>query len=110
MADVHSFTTQSQQWTLQKAMSDAQAGLAVAVLNQQLWVFGGEFFEQGGGVFNKVWTYSPAVNNWQQQAEMPVPRHGLGAVTLDNAIYLMGGATAAGLKQTSAVLEKVSIK
>ena len=109
-ADVYSFNTQNQQWTLQKAMPDAQAGLAVAALNQQIFLFGGEFFQQGGGVFSKVWSYSPAENSWQQQGEMPVPRHGLGAVELDDAIYLIGGATAAGLKQTSAVLEKVSIK
>lgn len=109
-ADVYSFNTKSQQWTLQKAMPDAQAGLAAAVLHQQLLVFGGEFFEQGGGVFSKVWSYSVADNHWQQQGEMPVPRHGLGAVALDDAIYVIGGATAAGLKQTSAVLEKVSVK
>lgn len=109
-ADVYSFTAQSQQWTLQNAMPEAQAGLAAAVLNQQLWVFGGEFFQQGGGVFSKVWSYSAADNNWQQQGEMPVPRHGLGAVALNDAIYVIGGATAAGLKQTSAVLEKVSVK
>lgn len=109
-ADVYSFNPENQQWALQKAMPAAQAGLAAALLNLQLWVFGGEFFEQGGGVFHKVWSYSPADNNWQQQGEMPVPRHGLGAVTLDDAVYLIGGATAAGLKQTSAVLEKVSIK
>jgi N-acetylneuraminic acid mutarotase len=80
------------------------------VLNQQLWVFGGEFFQQGGGVFSKVWSYSPLNNSWQQQGEMPLPRHGLGAVTLDDAIYIIGGATAAGLKQTSAVLERVVIQ
>lgn len=107
-ADVYSFEPKSQQWTLQKAMPDAQAGLAVATLNQQLLVFGGEFFQQGGGVFSKVWSYSPAENSWQQRGEMPVPRHGLGAVALDDAIYVIGGATAAGLKQSSAVMERVS--
>jgi N-acetylneuraminic acid mutarotase len=91
-------------------MPQAQAGLAAAVLHQQLWVFGGEFFEQGGGVFTKVWAYSAAENNWQQHGEMPLPRHGLGAVVLDDAIYVIGGATAAGLKQTSAVLERVVIQ
>ena len=107
-ADVYSFEPKSQLWTPQKAMPDAQAGLAVATLNQQLLVFGGEFFQQGGGVFSKVWSYSPAENSWQQRGEMPVPRHGLGVVALDDAIYVIGGATAAGLKQTSAVLERVS--
>jgi N-acetylneuraminic acid mutarotase len=108
--DVHAFDPKSGQWTIQKAMPDAQAGLAAVALNQQVLVFGGEFFEQGGGVFHKVWSYSPTDNNWQQQGKMPIPRHGLGAVVLDDAIYVIGGATAPGLKQTSAVLERVVIK
>jgi hypothetical protein len=29
-------------------------------------------------------------------ADMPTPRHGLGAVTVGNAIYLIGGGTQAG--------------
>ena len=109
-ADLYGFDPKSGQWSRQKAMPDAQAGLAIAALDQQLWVFGGEFFQQGGGVFRKVWSYSPADNHWQQQGDMPVARHGLGAVALDDAIYVLGGATAAGLKQTSAVLERVVIK
>lgn len=56
-------------------------------------MFGGEFFQQGGGVFGKVWSYSPAGHHWQQQGEMPIPRHGLGAVTLNDAIYVVGWAT-----------------
>lgn len=106
---VHSFAATSQQWVSKKNMPQAQAGLAVAELNQQIFLFGGEFFQQGGGVFHKVWSYSAVTDSWQHLGEMPIPRHGLGAVALDNAIYVIGGATAAGLKQTSAVLEKVSL-
>lgn len=109
-ASAHSFDAQMQQWTVLPDMPQAQAGLAAATLNQQIWVFGGEFFGQGGGVFHQVWSYSVQENRWQHQGEMPVPRHGLGAVTLDDAIYVLGGATAAGLKQTSALLHKVSVK
>ncbi len=58
----------------------------------------------------KSGSYSAAENNWQQQGEMPLPRHGLGAVALNEAIYVIGGATAVGLKQTSAVLERVVIQ
>ena len=109
-ASVHSFDAKLQQWTELPDLPQAQAGLAAAALHQQIWVFGGEFFGQGGGVFSEVWSYSPAEQRWQQQGEMPVPRHGLGAVVLNDAIYVIGGATAAGLNQTSAVLEKVSVK
>jgi N-acetylneuraminic acid mutarotase len=110
LAQLHRFDEKTKQWRPEASMPEAQAGLAVAALHQQLWVFGGEFFQQGGGVFSTVWSYSPSDTRWQQQGKMPVPRHGLGAVSLGDAIYLMGGATAAGLKQTSAVLERVSVK
>ncbi|WP_040554748.1 Kelch repeat-containing protein [Rheinheimera sp. A13L] len=109
-ADVHSYDAKSQTWLVLTPMPEAQAGLAAAVLNGKLWALGGEFFQQGGGVFSKVWAYSFTERRWQQLGEMPTPRHGLGVVVLDNSIYLIGGATAAGLKQTSAVLEQLSLQ
>lgn len=109
-ADLLRFDNSTKQWTGLAVMPQAQAGLAAAVLNDQLFVFGGEFFEQGGGVFHKVWSYAATENSWQQHGEMPLPRHGLGVVVLEETIYVIGGATAAGLKQTSAVVESVSLK
>lgn len=108
-ADVHSFDAKSQQWLALASMPEAQAGLAAAVLNGKLWALGGEFFQQGGGVFSKVWAYSFTEKSWQQQGDMPIPRHGLGAVVMDNSIYVIGGAAAVGLKQSSAVLEELTV-
>ncbi|MBU1619033.1 MAG: galactose oxidase [Gammaproteobacteria bacterium] len=109
-ADVHSYDAKSKQWLALAPMPEAQAGLAAAVFNGKLWALGGEFFQQGGGVFSNLWVYSFTEQRWQQLGQMPTPRHGLGAVVLDNSIYLIGGATAAGLKQTSAVLEQLSLE
>lgn len=95
-------------WQALAPMPQAQGGLAAAVLDKQIWVFGGEYFNEGGGVYSQVWRYDPPTDSWQQQADMPLPRHGLGAVSLNDAIYVIGGATAVGLKATSAVLEKFS--
>ncbi|KKL02231.1 kelch-like protein [Rheinheimera mesophila] len=107
-AQLHYFDARTAQWRTLAAMPKAQAGLAAAWLGPQLLAFGGEFFERGGGVFSQVWSYEADSDLWQQRGQMPLPRHGLGAVTLDNAIYLIGGATAAGLKQTSATVDRVS--
>jgi N-acetylneuraminic acid mutarotase len=109
-ADVHSYDAKNKQWLALAPMPEAQAGLAAAVLNGKLWALGGEFFQQGGGVFSKVWAYSFTEQRWQQLGVMPTPRHGLGAVVLDNSIFLVGGATEAGLKQTSAVLEQLMVQ
>lgn len=109
LALVQRFDRLSQQWQELSALPQAQGGLAAAVLNHQIWVFGGEYFNDGGGVYSEVWVYNPITDQWQQRGEMPVPRHGLGAVSLNDAIYLIGGAAEVGLKATSEAIDKLTI-
>ncbi len=103
--DVYQPKTNS--WTQAASMPEAQGGLACASVNGNIYVFGGEFFDNGGGgVYDAVWRYNTATGQWDRVATMPLPRHGLGAVTLDNAIWVIGGAAEAGARQTS---DKISI-
>lgn len=88
-------------WHSLAPLPQAQGGLAAAVMGEHIYIFGGEYFTGGGGVYKKVWQYSPKEDKWQQIGEMPVPRHGLGAVTIDDSIYVVAGATQAGAKGTS---------
>ena len=97
------------QWQQLASMPQASGGLAAAVLGEHILVFGGEYFDNDGGVYAPVWQYDAAADRWQQQGSMPLPRHGLGAVTLNNKVYVLGGATKAGLNATSAVLEVVTV-
>jgi hypothetical protein len=48
---------------------------------------------------------SAARDAWTAIAPMPHPRHGLGAVTLDGAIHVIGGALKASGVETSALVE-----
>ncbi len=97
-------------WEKARPMPKAQAGLAAAVLGRKIYVFGGEYFSpDGGGVFAEAWEYDPHTDQWRAVAAMPRPRHGLGAITLDNAIYVLGGALEAGGVGTSAALDKFEI-
>ncbi len=81
-------------------------GLAAAVLNGEIYVFGGEWFgSTGGGVYAQVWTYDRQGDAWREAGRMPTPRHGLGAVTLDNQIWTIAGAAQAGGNATSAAVE-----
>ncbi|MEM9664623.1 MAG: kelch repeat-containing protein [Bacteroidota bacterium] len=85
------------QWSTRAPMPQAQGGLAAAALEGRLYVFGGEFFDrEGGGVYRESWVYDPATDAWSPIAEMPVPRHGLGAVTVGNEVFVIAGATEAG--------------
>lgn len=100
----------SDRWERASPMPQAQAGLAAAVLAGKIYVFGGEYFTPGGGgVFAEAWEYDPRKDKWRAVAAMPHPRHGLGAVTINNTIYVLGGALKAGGEGTSAVLDKFEI-
>lgn len=95
----------SDRWRTGADMPQAQGGLAAASLGKQLYVFGGEYFGAGGGgVYPESWVYDPAAGAWQALPNMPLPRHGLGAVSLGDVIYVIAGATQAGGSGTSARL------
>jgi hypothetical protein len=84
-------------------------GNAAAVLGGALIVVGGEVFgsrRKPGFVHKEVWRYDPATDAWTGLAPMPTPRHGLGAVMLNDAIYTLGGATEPSGVGTSNVVER----
>lgn len=109
-AAVEVYDPLSDRWEKARPMPKAQAGLAAATLNGKIYVFGGEYFSPaGGGVFSEAWEYDPREDRWRAVAAMPRPRHGLGAVALENAIYVLGGASRPGGEGTSAALDKFEI-
>ncbi|WP_428409147.1 Kelch repeat-containing protein [Hyphococcus sp.] len=100
----------SDRWEMARPMPKAQGGLAAAVLNGKIYAFGGEYFSpQPGGVFAEAWEYDPDADKWRAVAAMPRRRHGLGAVSLGEAIYVIGGAAQAGGEETSNALDKFEI-
>ncbi|HEX5007848.1 MAG TPA: kelch repeat-containing protein [Hyphomonadaceae bacterium] len=80
-------------------------GNAAAAVTGKLYVFGGEYFDNGGLVHPEVWAYDPKTDSWTGTAPMPTPRHGLGAVALNNEIWLVGGAKKPSGTDTSDVVE-----
>lgn len=100
----------SDRWENARPMPQAQAGLAAAVLNGKIYAFGGEFFTpRPGGVYAEAWEYDPDTDKWRAVAAMPRRRHGLGAVALGNAIYVLGGAAQVSSGETSNALDKFEI-
>lgn len=93
-------------WRTLAPMPQAQGGLAAASLGGKLYAFGGEFFDNGGGVYPQGWVYDPARDMWTALPSMPHPRHGLGAVTLGQHIYVIGGALQASGVDTSMLVER----
>lgn len=80
-------------------------GNAVGAVRSQLYVFGGEYFDNGGRVHPEVWRYDAKADAWTSAPPMPTPRHGLGAVTLGDAVWLVGGAKKPSGTDTSDVVE-----
>jgi N-acetylneuraminic acid mutarotase len=85
-------------------------GNAAGALDGFLYAFGGEYFTGGaGGVHPEVWRYDPKTDAWTAAAPMPTPRHGLGAVVIGDAIWLVGGAKRPSGNDTSDAVERFTL-
>ncbi len=87
-------------------LPEAQAGLAAAAVGQQICLFGGEGSREPNNVFSTIWCFAPKTASWQAQGKMQPARHGHGAVAVGDAVYLIGGATVAGLNETTNLLQR----
>ncbi len=86
-------------------MPTSRGGVASAVLDGRLYVFGGEGDARSPlGVFAAAEAYDPASDRWEVLPAMRTPRHGMGAAAAGGAIVVPGGATRQGLG-ASAVVE-----
>jgi N-acetylneuraminic acid mutarotase len=89
-------------WTVLAPMPTARSGHAAAVVSGRIVVMGGEvnFDNPPTYVFPQVELYDPAANTWTALDPMPVPRHGIGAATVGELIYVPGGAQHGGFDAT----------
>jgi len=93
------------QWEPIRPLPMALAGLTAAPLNGKVIVAGGEAFGPNGNwklgrAFNHVWSYDPAKDIWEKIADMPQARHGHGAVSVNDTMYIIGGASRVGPQDT----------
>ncbi len=80
-------------WSQGADMPTSRGGNAGAVLNGRLFVFGGEGNPNDPSqVFDEVEAYDPVSNTWEVLAPMVPGRHGTGAATIGDRIYVPGGA------------------
>ncbi len=84
-------------------------GNAAGVIAGKLYVFGGEYFHDGGRVHAEVWAYDPKTDAWEAAAPMPTPRHGLGGITIGDGVWLVGGAKKPSGNETSEVVERFGV-
>lgn len=77
-----------------------RSGSAMAQVYGTLYLIGGE---GAGSVLNKVHAYDPGSNAWRRVPDLPEGRHGMGAVTVGNVIYVPGGGFQNGLGPSARV-------
>ena len=96
-------------WTTLAPLPQPSGGLAGAALDGTLYVFGGEYFSEGGGVYEHTWAYDPQADTWTGLSPMRTPRHGLAGAATDGRVFAIGGNTAAGIgAATSTTVETLA--
>jgi N-acetylneuraminic acid mutarotase len=91
------FDPTAMSYSMKAPITTPRGGVAGAVSNDRLFVFGGEGnAAASSGVFPTIEAYDPRTNAWEALPPLTIPRHGYGAATLDGRIYLAGGATMQG--------------
>jgi hypothetical protein len=102
-ANLHRYDAANDRWDELTPMPTARAGLAAAALAGRLVVLGGEGNAAArDGIFPQVEVYDPQTDTWTELDPMAIPRHGMGAAVIGDAIYVPGGATEQGFGASQA--------
>lgn len=81
-------------WVEKAAMPTTRGGMGCGVINDRLYVVGGEGnVAAPSGVFPQTEVFDPVADRWQSLELMLTPRHGMGAAVWEGALYVPGGAS-----------------
>lgn len=89
-------------WSSRAPLPTARSGVAAAVLNRWIFIFGGE---RAGGVFSENEAYDPAADRWMTMTPMRTPRHGTGGTVVGSLIYIPAGGLVNGGSRPSTTNE-----
>jgi N-acetylneuraminic acid mutarotase len=93
-------------WVTKAPMPVARGGLAVAAAGRKIYTFGGEGNRRAAkGVFPDVAVYDTATDSWETVTPMTAPRHGFGAASVADKVYVPGGGARQGGGEALAVNE-----
>jgi N-acetylneuraminic acid mutarotase len=99
------YDAKSDRWERIKPLPIALAGLSAVTLNGKIVVSGGEAFGSDGNwktgkAYKNIWSYDPITDQWREELTMPQARHGHGAVSLNDKVYIIGGGSSVGPQGT----------
>jgi N-acetylneuraminic acid mutarotase len=99
------YDPEKNKWILLEPMPSKRSGIVAATAKKftfdtiSIYVFGGE---EPSKTFNNNERYDIKTNKWTTEVPMPTSRHGLGAASVQNKIYVIGGGPQPGLSVTNA--------
>lgn len=104
MVTVEMFNPATNTWTEMTPMPTGRRAMSVGVIDGKAQVAGGELSQNStSGVFEQNEEYDPATNTWRPLTNMPSPKHGAAATTINGTLYIMGGGITAGSSFTSSM-------
>ena len=95
ISEVDVYDIASQTWTTPSQMISPRGAPAVAVVNNELIVAGGEVDYQNNAL-DIVEAYNPTSNSWTVKPPMNVGRHGSQLIYYGGNLYIAAGSTLAG--------------
>ena len=107
MGLVYEYDPATDTWTKKKPMPLASHHVAFTEYRGKIYAFGGFVLPQSGPPawvpIDNTWEYDPAEDSWKALAPVPTRRGSPVAVTADDRLYVIGGATP-GPKDTAVPL------
>jgi len=104
-ASVEEYDPIADTWTKKADMPAATNGSACAVVNDKIYVIGGEDDDMTR-TFSNVWEFDPVKNTWTKKADMPTKRAMLTAEILNGKIYAIGGGNNIMESKTYSIVEE----
>lgn len=83
-------------WAIKSPMPQGQGGLGAAVVDDDLYVCGGERWLPAAGVHTECWRYDVRSDKWAASTPLPIARHGIGMAAVGPPIYVFGGGVRPG--------------
>lgn len=96
LASIEIYDLESDTWSAGTPMNQARAGFRAAVIDEKIYVTGGELLTGTSEALDSMEIYDPETDTWTDGSSLPRGLHGHPMVVLDGVLYILGGSNIAG--------------
>ena len=85
------------EWRVMNPLPTARGSLSCSPIGTKIFCFGGEGNKESEyEIFNNTEVYDATTDTWEELGPMVVPRHGMGATTVNGQVWIPGGGPGSG--------------